>query len=178
MRAYATDGEEYNRYYGKALLRLAGEFAHAVVYTLMSKQANFDSDLPVRMLEGAIRTVEMLFEDGNMGPYHALVSDLLLYLSEHQWRCGMHDEAFASLDQALEHARIRDALNRSEDMDMTYTTPLLAGISMEKERWCPGDMAPDLSRHWPMWMKPDFDDVFAEMSADPRWEDWVRRTKE
>ena len=39
-------------------------------------------------------------------------------------------------------------------------------------------MTADLPEVWPWWQVPDSDGVRAEMQADPRWEDWVRRTQE
>lgn len=178
MRAYATDGREHHIYRGEVLLKLANNFANGMVQLLMSKKSNFDTDLAVRMLEGTAGLFEMIFEDGNMGPYHSCMCDILIYLSEHQWRCGMHDEAFASLDKALDHAKKFDNMRKSAKTDQVYTTPLLEGISMHMENCAGGDIAPELPKHWPMWMKPDFDDVYAEITADPRWQNWLDRTQE
>ena len=179
LRSYAVDGAEKHRYEGESLVELANEFANQTVYTLMSSRALFDGDLPVRMLSGVVGMFDLLFADGNMGGYHAVVCELLMYLSEHQWRCGMRDEAFASLDKAAEHAETFNALyDRVKDEDdPTYTTPLLASVPMRKERWTYGKIAPDLADHWPVWTAPDYDDVYAEITADPRWDAWVKRTK-
>lgn len=179
MRSYAVDGADKHRYEGESLVELANEFANQTVYTLMSKRALFDTDLPVRMLSGVIALFELLFEDGNLGGYHSVICDLAMYLSEHQWRCGMHDEAFASLDKAFDHAKKFNALYdavQNED-NPTYTTPLLSSVPMQKNRWVYGKIAPDLAEHWPIWTAPDYDDVYAEITADPRWDAWVERTK-
>ncbi len=180
MRSYAVDGAEKHRYEGESLVELANEFANQTVYTLMSNRALFNSDLPVRMLSGVVGLFELLFEDGNMGGYHAVVCELLMYLSGHQWRCGMHDEAFVSLEKAAEYAEKFNALYDAvqNENDPTYTTPLLSSVPMRKERWVHGKIAPDLADHWPVWTAPDYDDVYAEITADPRWEAWVKRTKE
>ena len=160
-------------------MELANEFANQTVYTLMSRRALFDTDLPVRMLSGVIALFELLFADGNMGGYHAVVCELLMYLSEHQWRCGMHDEAFVSLSKAADHAEKFNALYDAVQNEETplFTTPLLSSVPMRKERWVHGRIAPDLAGHWPVWTAPDFDDVYAEITADPRWNQWVKRTK-
>lgn len=180
MRSYAVDGAEYSRYAGASLVELANEFANRMVYTLMSRNSNFDSDLPVRMLTGTIGLLELLFEDGNMGGCHAVACDLYMYLSEHQWRCGMRDEAFTSLDKALEHAKkfneLYDIVKDTDDP--TFTAPLLSSVPMQKNRWVYGKIAPDLADHWPIWVMPEFDDIYAEITADPRWDEWVKRTKE
>ena len=179
LRSYAVDGAEKHRYEGESLVELANEFANQTVYTLMSRRALFDTDLPVRMLSGVIALFELLFADGNMGGYHAVVCELLMYLSEHQWRCGMHDEAFVSLSKAADHAEKFNALYDAVQNEETplFTTPLLSSVPMRKERWVHGRIAPDLAGHWPVWTAPDFDDVYAEITADPRWNQWVKRTK-
>ena len=180
LRSYAVDGAEKHRYEGESLLELANEFANQMVYTLMSKRILFDSDLPVRMLAGTIGLLELLFEDGNLGGFHAVVCDLAMYLSEHQWRCGRHDEAFESLDKALDHAKKFNALyDRVQNEEHpTYTAPLFESVPMQKHRWVYGKIMSDLADHWPVWIMPDCDDVFAEITADPRWDAWVRRTRE
>jgi len=179
LRSYAVDGAERHRYEGESLVELANEFASQTVYTLMSRRALFDTDLPVRMLEGVIALYELLFADGNMGGCHAVVCELLMYLSEHQWRCGMHDDAFASLGKAADHAEkfnaLYDSVRNAEHP--TYTTPLLETVPMHRERWVHGKIASDLADHWPVWTVPDYEEVYAEMSADPRWDEWVKRTK-
>ena len=179
LRSYAVDGAEKHRYEGESLVELANEFANQTVYTLMSRRALFDTDLPVRMLSGVIALFELLFADGNMGGYHAVVCELLMYLSEHQWRCGMHDEAFVSLSKAADHAEKFNVLYDAVQNEETplFTTPLLSSVPMRKERWVHGRIAPDLADHWPVWTAPDFDDVYAEITADPRWNQWVKRTK-
>lgn len=179
MRSYAVDGAEKHRCEGESLVELANEFANQMVYTLMSRRSLFDGDLPVRMLSGTVGLLELLFEDGNLGGFHAVVCELLMYLSEHQWRCGMHDEAFASLDKAADHAEkfnaLYDALQNEDNP--TFTAPLLSSVPMRKDRWVYGKIAPDLAEHWPVWTAPDYEDVYAEITADPRWKTWVERTK-
>ncbi len=173
LRSYATDGAQRHRLTGESLVELANEFANQTVYTLMSRRALFDTDIPVKMLTGAIGLFELLFADGNMGGYHAVVCELLMYLSEHQWRCGMHDEAFASLNKAADHAEkfntLYDTVQNADNP--TYTTPLLETVPMHKERWVHGKIT-GLADHWPIWTLPDYDDVYAEISADPRWNEW------
>ncbi|MGN1346865.1 MAG: hypothetical protein ACI4V1_08760, partial [Eubacteriales bacterium] len=176
LRSCAVDGAEKSRYEGASLLALAHEFANQMVYTLMSKESNFQSDLPVRMLTKTIELLEGLFDGGTMGAFHAVVSELRLYLSEHQWRCGMHDEAFASLDEALAHAKAYDAL-LADETEHPYTSPLLENVPLERARWVPGETAPTLADHWPIWLMPEYDDVAAEITADPRWDEWVKRCR-
>lgn len=178
-KANATDGVERREYYGRALLYLTDNLTETAIGLLTSKKSNFDGDLPLLILCEIIRLFETIFDDGNFGPYNSRMCDLYLYLSEHQWRNGLHDEAFDSLERALKHAKTVDALAKSGEKDPRYTARLISGVSMEKERWAGREeIAPRLPEDWPMWMMPNFDDVKAEMSADPRWTDWVNRCKE
>ena len=47
----------------------------------------------------------LVCDDGNLGEYHGELIKLNLYLSRVQWERGYRDDAFASLDEALPHAR-------------------------------------------------------------------------
>jgi hypothetical protein len=38
------------------------------------------------------------------------------------------------------------------------------------------DLAPELPEVWPWWDVPEYERVKAEMTADPRWEEWAGRT--
>ncbi len=178
LKAKASDGEQHCEYLGKALIKLAELFVDTLIQLLMSKHSNFEGDFGIKTVSYAILTLETLFEDGNFGPLHGIMCDLYLYLSEHQWRAGLHDEAFESLDKALEHSKTIDRLSKSAKDDPKYTARLFKGISMEMESWA-GQLptTPRLEEVWPGWVMPPSHDVKAEMSADPRWEDWVRRTK-
>ncbi len=175
----ASDGEERHEYLGRAVLRLADLIAETAVQLLMSKESNFEGELAIKTVSGIIALFETLIGDGNFGPYHQRICDLYLYLSEHLWRAGRHDEAFEALDKALEHSKAIDRLLRDNDEDPKYTSKLLDGVSMEKELWAGRpSYTSRLPEDWPMWMKPDFDDVKGEMTKDPRWQDWARRARE
>ena len=81
MLATGANGAERTRYCAEACIALLNAFSKQFVYALMNDQANFQSDLPVKKLLGLIGMYEFLFDDGNMGPQHANVCDLYLYLS-------------------------------------------------------------------------------------------------
>lgn len=175
LRPYATDGKQAYQFFAEALLKCAEGFAKVVPQLIFGRKSNCDDDFAIRMIEGVIKIFEFVFEDGNMGPYHCSVSDLKCYLSIHQWRNGFHDEAFKSLDEALEHAKKRDAIMSSADPDPKYTARLLADVSMQKRKWGTEGFAKTLSERFPIWIYPNCDSA---MFADARWEDWVKRTKE
>ncbi len=175
----ASDGEERHEYLGRAVLRLADLLADTAIQLLMSKESNFDGGLAAKVVSGMISLFDTLVDDGNFGPYHAKLSDLYMYLSLHQWREGHRGEAFDSLDMALEHSKAIDRLSKIPETEPKYTSRLFEGVSMEKSLWADNpSFTSRLSDDWPMWMMPDSSSARAEISADPRWKDWVSRTKE
>ncbi|MBO5126748.1 MAG: hypothetical protein J6D10_04180, partial [Clostridia bacterium] len=122
---------------------------------------------------------ELLCDDGNFGVHHVQVAYLYLYLARLQWEYGYHDEAFSSLDDALDHAKKFDALAGQETV--TLTAPMVRGASyVLRARYTSGYrtigiLAEHLPDDFPMWCNPDYRKVRAEMEADPRWTDWVQR---
>lgn len=174
LRIRAVEGEQSERYYGEMLIALARAFAENVAQALMVKQSNFRDDMPVRKLQMVIDLFEALFEDGNMGASHGKMIELHLYLSEHQWRIGEKDAAFASLDKALEHARALESLTGKG----SYTAPLLAKVEWDFTEAPDSDAASCLPEDWPFYMLPHHKDIRAEITADPRWDAWVRKCKE
>ncbi len=174
LRIRAVEGEQSERYYGEMLISLAHAFAENVVQALMVKQSNFRDDLPIRRIQMAVGLLESLFEDGNMGAAHGKMIELHLYLSEHQWRNGERDAAFASLDKALEHARALEALPPKGN----YTAPLLTKVSWDFSEAPDSDAASCLPEDWPFYMLPHHRDIREEITADPRWEAWVKKCRE
>lgn len=99
----------------------------------------------------------LLCEDGNFGEYHGVVIPLYLYLSRVQWERGYHDDAFASLDEALKHGKALEALQDSSNNE----PPIVKTLPQD----------------WPWFCSPDYSQVEKEIKADPRWEAWVEKTK-
>ena len=152
----ATDGKEKAGYLRDALLKMAKVFAEKLVDGLMTCIRNYDSDKPITQIKGAISLFYLLCEDGNFGEYHGVVITLYLYLSRVQWERGYHDDAFASLDEALKHGKALEALLDGSDYEPIVKT---------------------LPQDWPWYCKPDYSQVEKEIKADPRWEAWVEKTK-
>ena len=178
-RTNAIDGPEQARYLGDALLKLAEQFAELTMYALVNSLSNFTGDLPIKKVEGLIALFDFLCDDGNLGYYHKEVVWLYLYLSRLQWEHGLHDEAFASLDEALRHGRAFDRAVRTPGA--RYTATLVRHVPMEDFGTAySGDttLCSAMADAWPMWCNPDYSAVEREIKADPRWDAWVRRTKE
>lgn len=172
----ATDGKEQSGYLGESLLELAYLFAEQLLYALVNDRSLFETDLPVRKVQGAISLFRLIGDGGNIGMYHREVAYLYLYLSRLQWEQGQRNEAFDSLDAALREGRAYDAFKQTEHP--VYDAPLLRYAFCRTERFLEGEsVAAHLPESWPMWCNPDYTAVQKEITADPRWAEWVKRTQ-
>ncbi len=173
MLAVASDGKEEAKYIGDFLLKSAGKFAEQLVYSLMTNKHHFDSDMPITKIKGAIALFHLICDDGNFGEYNGNLIKLYLYLSRVQWERGYHDDAFASLDKALDHAHaLEKACDGSEHF---FTAPLVCFVKYKYE--AQGSIAKELPNDWPFWCIPDYSQVEREIKADPRWKEWVAKTE-
>ena len=171
---FAGAGEKRVEYSGKCLLSLFYELIGRIISTLQLCKNNFDDRTALETVQNAIKLSEVFFSDGNYGLFHGMLVTLYLYLSSLEWRAGLKDDAFASLDVALFHAReVQDLAGKP---DSHYTTPLLRYVKIES-----ADIRRDpltLAEDWPWWVVPDPSDIEKEIKADPRWDEWVKKTKE
>ena len=173
MLAAAADGKEEAKYVGDFLLKAAHEFSEQLVYGLITDLRHYQSDMPIEKINGVISLFYLLCDDGNFGEYHGDLIKLYLYLSRIQWERGYHDEAFASLDEALNHARALEELLDGEER--TFTAPLVAFVKCKSGS--SSQIAKELPEDWPFWCNPDYSEVEKEIKADPRWAEWVEKTK-
>ena len=178
MLASASDGKEEAKYIGEFLLKSACEFAEQFVYGLIVNKHNYDSDMPINKIKGLISLFDLICDDGNFGKYNDMLIKLYLYLSRIQWERGYHDEAFESLDKALYHAKeLERLIGKSVHR---YTAPLIRFV-VDSPAPTPGlfaGVARELPDDWPFWCNPDFSEVEKEIKTDPRWDEWVKKTKE
>lgn len=173
LLAGSADGREGAAYIGDFLLKAAKQFAEQLVYGLIVNLKHYESDFAMEKVKGAIALFELLCDDGNMGPYHDDMIKLHLYLSRLQWERGYHDDAFLSLDRALEHAK---ALERLMDgKEHTFTAPLVSHVKYQME--VHKDIVRQLPADWPFWCNPDYTKVAEEIKSDPRWAIWVKKTE-
>ncbi|MGN1345863.1 MAG: helix-turn-helix transcriptional regulator [Eubacteriales bacterium] len=169
----ATDGKQEAAYIGEFLLKSAKEFSEQLIFDLITNCRNFESDMPIEKVKGAIAIFQLICDDGNMGIYHDFVLKLYLYLSRLQWERGYHDDAFVSLDEAWKHAKAFE--NVSDGEEHTLTAPL---VSFVKYRTKPSkETAKSLPDTWPFWCNPDCSKVEKEIKSDPRWDEWVKKTQ-
>ena len=88
---------------------------------------------------------------------------------------GYRDDAFSSLDEALKNARVFDAL--CDGKERTYTAPLVSGVKYRLDPSKRG-VVEKLPDDWPFWRLPCDPQTEKEIKSDPRWTEWVKRTKE
>lgn len=174
MLAWAADCKQEAAYIGDLLLKMAKHFSHQLVYGLVNNVHHFESDMPIEKIKGAISLFDLLCDDGNYGEYNGDLIQLNLYLSRLQWERGYHDEAFASLDKALVHARALE--NLLDEEEHYFTASLVKFVKCTSGE--PQRIAESLPQDWPMWMNPDYSQVEQEIKADPRWDKWVKKCME
>lgn len=176
LRINGCDGQKRAEMYGAALLKTVHHCAHLMISGVIVNKANLSPDESVQIIRNAISMYGLVCTDGNYGIYHASLACMYLFLSENLWLAGDKDGAFEALDSALEYARKHESARRQTNV--LYTSPLLRLNPIEFKEFTEAGIAANLSEDWPWWSVPDCSKVKAEMSADPRWADWVRRTKE
>lgn len=173
LLASASDGKEEAKYIGDFLLKTARRFAEQLVYGLITNKNHFESDMPIEKIKGAISLFYLICDDENMGNYHGDLIKLYLYLSRVQWERGYHDDAFVSLDESLKHAKALQAV--SDGKVHRFTAPLISYVEYET-KLC-NSIVKSLPDDWPFWCNPDYSHVAKEITADPRWDEWVKKTK-
>ena len=172
----AADGRERSRYIGEYLLGAAQQFSDQLMYGLVANEQHFDSDMPIQKIKGLIGLFDLVCDDGNYGPCHGNLQYLYLYLSRVQWERGYHDDAFESLNLALYHAKQTEKVRSEQSHRMT--APLVCFVETTTSEDVRKEVVKKLPEEWPFWLDPNYSEVEKEIKADPRWVEWVKRTKE
>lgn len=174
LLADSADGKEKAMYIGSALLKTASEFSRLLVQGLMANKNNYDTDMPIEKINGIISLFYLICDDGFFGEYNGQLIQLYLYLSRLQWERGYRDEAFTSLDKALEHAR---ALEKHLDGEEHYfTAPLVSLVKCRSGEHA--KIAAYLPEDFPFWQVPDCTQIVNEIKSDPRWAEWSAKCKQ
>ena len=172
LRINAFDGRDAVAACGEALLETIRTSGELMVRILLN-DGNIPSQAAAALLLNGAELFHLVCTDGNCGPNHGFLSCIHMLRAYYLWQSGAHDEAFTALDQALNHAQRAD-----ERPIVPYTSPLLRHVripavaSSAEAHFCR-----ELPELWPWWDVPDREKVKAEMSADPRWAAWVKRTQ-
>ena len=178
-RTNAIDGVSQARYLGEGLLALANQFAELTMYALVNDIHNYETDLPIQKVRGLIALFDYLCDDGNLGYYHKEVAYLYLYLARLEWEFGDHDNAFAALDCAADHAKAFDRTVRTPDAMYTALFVKHVPVNLHNTPHT-GDitLCSTLAASFPMWCNPDYSKVEQEMKADARWEMWEKKLRD
>ncbi len=175
LRLNTCDGRKRAEAYGKTLLEMVKVCSGLMVSCVMVNKSQIDPDTAVQSIQNAISMYNLVCTDKNYGLHHANLACMYLYLSEHLWLTGNHDGAFSALDTALEHAKSYESIRGQAEV--TYTSPLLSMVKLKPDGHSEAGLAANLPEDWPWWCVPDCSKVEAEMKADPRWAQWVEKTK-
>lgn len=166
----SCDGKKRAETFGETLLRLTEICSHLMVSCVMMNKSYIEPKDAAEAVKNAINIYELVCTDKNYGVYEGELASLNLYLSEHLWRSGDKDSAFDALYQALEHAKKFDSTDSG-----AYTAPLISGVKYDLKRdGTEPSAANSLPEDWPWWFVPDCSDVKAEITTDPRWNEWVK----
>ncbi len=149
----ACDGRERAEAFEKTTAKMAYHTANLMVSTVMCDKT-LSPEEAVRRVRNAIQILEFGYLNGDYGDDVGEVGAFYLYLSEHLWRAGERDAAFAALDTSYDLTKIYD-----ERFGLTGDDRATREL-------------PDV---WPWWCGPDYMPVKREMMEDPRWAAWVEK---
>lgn len=175
LRIQAFDGREKAEACGEALLANAKAFADIMIQCFIVNQAHISPEEAVRIVLGAIGAYDLVCTDGHYGLHHSDLIGLHLFLSIRLWRAGDDAGAFAALDKALEHARALEDVCRRQNA--SYTAPLILPVRIRPREGMEQGWIAELPRDWPWWHVPGDEQAEAAMKEDPRWLEWVSRTR-
>ena len=175
LRINAFDGREAVAACGEALLETVRTSGELMVRILLNDR-NIPPKTAADLLKNGAELFRLVCTEGDYGRNHGFLACLHMLRAYYLWQGGAHDEAFAALDLALDHAQSADRLFALGDSP--YASPLLRQVRIPvpaepKE----GAFRAELPELWPWWDVPDRDEVKSQMAADPRWASWVDRTQ-
>ena len=181
LKAKAVDGKKRAAAYGEALLKTVRACSELMVSGVIANKKNISVAEKVQSLRGAIEIFDTVCTDGNCGLHHSYIARVYTLLSLYLWLDGKKDETFMALDSALSHFKLFDERYTKEKG--CYTAPLLKLVQYEVWKNDPDVDMPietshvSLAEDWPWWCVSESDVVKAEITADPRWSEWVAKTK-
>ena len=124
------------------------------------------------LLDDAVAMFGLVFKNGDAGKMRGTIASIYLLKSYYLWLADDHDGAFESLDRALRLAIAFD----DEPVAEAYVSPLLRHAK-PLECMFGRELTPELPELWPFWDVPESGRVKNEMTADPRWAAWERKTR-
>ncbi len=175
LRINAFDGREAVAACGEALLETVRTSGELMVQILLNDR-NIPPKTAADLLKNGAELFRLVCTEGDYGRNHGFLACLHMLRAYYLWQGGAHDEAFAALDLALDHAQSADRLFALGDSP--YASPLLRQVRIPvPTEPREGTLRRELPDLWPWWDVPDRDEVKSQMAADPRWASWVDRTR-
>lgn len=150
----SCDGKRAAERCGEALLRMTDICSDLMTSVVMYNQNHLSPIERVRIIKNAIEVYDLVCTDEDYGERHGIIACKYMYLSEHLWSADDRDGAFEALESALYHAKAYEEMTDSNDC----------------VRLLPED--------WPWWFDFAYSRVKPEITADPRWDAWVKRCTE
>ena len=167
------DGKERAAKYGETVLNLLALAAELIGDAVAANYDQITIEEAERYIKNAADIFDSICLDGEYGRYGATSANMYLYLSTLQWRNGKHDAAFASLDQALIHAKRCGEISR--DTEITFSSPLLKNVKRNPNGKDYKEYVTELHTYWPWICIPDPRNIASEMQSDPRWNEWLSK---
>ena len=174
LKLKACDGHNRARALGEILLLLLDKCADIMAASVTANREITNSQA-AEILKNAIGLFDLVVNDEEYGLYGYTVTRLYLYMSEFQWKNGERDKAFESLFKSLDISKKYESYNGNTEIN--YSSPVLKTVKINPEGYNRLEVAKNLSEDWPWWAVPDYGSVKTEMQADPRWSEWVEKTK-
>lgn len=176
MRINSCDGKDRAVACSDALLKTVSQCADLMIQTVQINETVYTPKEAAEIVSNAEKMYGLVMTDGHYGFYHAPLASICLYLSEHLWRAGDRDGAFEALNRSLEHAKKMEVCRHAENRN--YTSPAVRLSQIDMETFTEAGTAALLPEDWPWWSGPSCAAVKSEIQTDPRWDEWVKRTKE
>ncbi|MBQ8186975.1 MAG: hypothetical protein IJ037_08915, partial [Clostridia bacterium] len=179
IRINACDGKDHAEAYSAALLKTIRASAELMIGCVLTYESNLTPREKADGIENAIGLFEHVCPDGNYGIHHGYIARMYTLLSLYLWLDGRHDDAFAALDESLSQFKKCRACCESDAA--FYTSPLVRLVKINpphsNDANVPHTAAYSLAEDWPWWSVQEYSLVRDEIQSDPRWAEWVAKTK-
>ena len=176
LRIKAFDGKAAVAAQGEALIETVQQSADLIVHIVLDDAA-IPPHAAAELLQNAGNMFALIAPDHRYGRNFGMLSCIQMLRSYFLWSAEKKDDAFLALDAALDYARQLDALHKCTEK--YFSSPLLHNVPIHAEESPAGSaFCAELPDLWPWWDVSEQEKVKAEMQTDPRWAEWVGKTRE
>ena len=181
LKIFACDGKKQAEAMGKTLLQTVHLAAVLIIHTTIAYQNHMTAEEKAQAVESAIKLFDHVCSDQKYGEFFLFLSHLYKLHSIYLWVAGKRDDAFYTLEYALNYHKEFEELCKMKEV--YYTAPLVHLVKVDLTNYqILGSLEPyitsaSLSEDWLWWSIPEGDQVKKEMQEDPRWNEWLIKTK-